>query len=867
MEDLKKDASQEYSGLNQQNRRLTLLKLLSLTKTKFFFLLVITLSVPLTVLALQKTQTIKQNASSSLNYNTTGNKDLNGYIVILKDSVDVAGSRLNVNQVTLRADRESFKTIAAKLLNKSEVKRGSKDNLRSSALHSQSLNILNEYSYAFNGLALDISDSEANLLKNLPQVAGIYKNLTIQATLFNSVPLIGADKIWEYKDASGKNIDGTGVNIGVVDTGVDYTHSGLGASKISERNFITPANFDYDKAIKNREYYGLTDQVFALSSKFLVYISGIDQVTRYNFANKNKIVISLKTPGLDSPLLYKVQVTNTDLVYFAADKKNAGLFVYNFASKKIKKINNLKPNKGNFSILTDFAIDDNTLIYFDPTTISNGGMNLKTYNLKSGKDSLLGKFTEANYAGYFASNRNREIAYSVSSVRQEWCQVSKIYIQNIDTGEKRIVKSPHMGNLQDYKNNKLLYQSTCDDQKNNPGSFYLYDLNTKKETFISQNQYIDPNENKFGILSRLWVDSRDRYTAKIGLNAVFFSGNLDKKIYAYNFSSNKYEKMSIFTNGEIIETLGNRFCFSDSNSSKFKISCMVYDPNDNYSLPYAYNSKVIGGYNFIYDNNDALDDQGHGTHVANIVAGNGVLKGVAPGANIISYKVLDSDGFGTEDEVISVIDLVIAARLDSDPTNDIDILSMSFGADCEGKYTADCGPDDPQSKALNRAADVGIISIVAAGNSGPRPGTIWSPGVAKKAFTVGAVDNNLKIANFSSRGPINWNNEIIHKPDLVAPGVNICSAKAKVSSGAICNKQYKEYTALSGTSMATPHISGVASLLKQVYPTLTIDELKNKLIGLTKDLSYSQDTQGSGIIDLSLWTEIKDLPIANQSSN
>ncbi len=856
---------EQTDNINQQ-KKINFRKLINFKSFKLLAVLVIVLAIPITVLSLRNTQSIKQNASSGLSTNSAalGNQKSTGYIVVLRNLNNSVDVKKKLNQVTLKADRESFKTLALRILNKKSARNVNADMLRTSPSENNTLNIIKEYSYALNGFALDISDSEAQLLKTLPQVSGVYKNIEIKASLYASVPLIGADKIWTYKDLNNKNIDGSGINVAVMDTGVDYTHLGLGSSPITERNFVVPANFDLDKAIKHRDYNGLTDQVFALNSKSVIYISGIDQVTQYIFANKNKSVIKLHTPGLNNPLIYKVQATNAYLVYFAADNNNAGLFAYNFDTKKIKKINNLRADKGNFSLLLDFAIDDNTLIYFDPTTRKNEGMNLMTYHLKNGTQKTLAKFSNKNYAGYFASNKDRQIAYSVSNDSDEWCKVRKIFIQNIDTGQKREINPPHMGNLQDYKNDKLLYQSTCRDQEDNSGSYYLFDLKTKQETFISPNNYADSSKNKFGIQSNYWVDSRDRYAAKLGLNAVFYSRAVDNRIYAYNFIKKTYEKMSIFTSGSIIEVLGNRFCFSDSSTEKFKISCLVYDPNENYALPNVYNSKVVGGYNFISGNYDALDDHGHGTHVANIVAGNGILKGVAPGANIISYKVLDYSGTGSEVELIAAYDVAIATRMDSDPTNNIDVVNLSLGADCERNYTADCGPGDPQSIVLNNAADAGIISVVAAGNEGPRPATIRSPGVATKALTVGAVNKSLKIANFSSTGPVNWNNEVIHKPDILAPGVDICSAKSIIVTDPSCNDTYKAYTSWSGTSMATPHVAGAIALLKQVYPDMTVEQLKNKIKSLTKNLNYPEDTQGSGVLDLSLWTEVGNL---NMSAN
>jgi minor extracellular serine protease Vpr len=118
-----------------------------------------------------------------------------------------------------------------------------------------------------------------------------------------------------------------------------------------------------------------------------------------------------------------------------------------------------------------------------------------------------------------------------------------------------------------------------------------------------------------------------------------------------------------------------------------------------------------------------MDDQGHGTHCASIAAGNGVLKGVAPNATLMAYKVLDSGGGGYDDDIIAGIEKAV---LDG-----ADVISLSLGGSGD--------PDDAMSKAVDSAVDSGVVVVVAAGNDGPYNGTIGSPGCARKAITVGAV--------------------------------------------------------------------------------------------------------------------------------
>lgn len=266
------------------------------------------------------------------------------------------------------------------------------------------------------------------------------------------------------------------------------------------------------------------------------------------------------------------------------------------------------------------------------------------------------------------------------------------------------------------------------------------------------------------------------------------------------------------------------------------------------------NCKVIGGYDFVNERTDPIDDYGHGTHVAAIAAGNGVLKGVAPDAKIISYKVCNNFGSCSYEDILSAINS--AADLDKDgiPMENeldyVDIISLSLGG-------LGGNPDDGLSKAIDNVVNGGIVAVVAAGNNGPSLGTINSPGTARNAITVGAVDKNKNLALFSSRGPVLWKDSqgkenVLIKPDIVAPGVNICAAQWGDSFNyAKCLDD--NHISISGTSMATPHVSGAIALLKQKHPTWTPIEIKNSIKATADNLGsgYSLSEQGYGLINLS----------------
>ncbi|PAZ11484.1 peptidase S8 [Streptomyces sp. SA15] len=235
---------------------------------------------------------------------------------------------------------------------------------------------------------------------------------------------------------------------------------------------------------------------------------------------------------------------------------------------------------------------------------------------------------------------------------------------------------------------------------------------------------------------------------------------------------------------------------------------------------------------------DATDKQGHGTHVASIAAGTGAksggkYKGVAPGADVLSGKVLDDNGFGDDSGIL--------AGMEWAAEQGAQVVNLSLGG-------TDTPEVDPLEAAVNKlSAEKGILFAIAAGNSGPE--SVGSPGSADAALTVGAVDDKDKLADFSSTGPRLGDGAI--KPDVTAPGVDTTAAAAKGSAIAQeVGENPAGYLTISGTSMATPHVAGAAAILKQQHPDWTYAELKGALTGSTKGGKYNPFQQGSGRIQV-----------------
>ncbi|MBZ5593384.1 MAG: S8 family peptidase [Acidobacteriia bacterium] len=250
-------------------------------------------------------------------------------------------------------------------------------------------------------------------------------------------------------------------------------------------------------------------------------------------------------------------------------------------------------------------------------------------------------------------------------------------------------------------------------------------------------------------------------------------------------------------------------------------------------------------------NGRKTDEYGHGTHVAGILAGNGkdstgkkytmTFQGVAPNANLIDLEVLDRNGVTTDSAVIKAIHRAI----DLKDRYNIRVLNLSLGRPVEESSML-----DPLCKAVEAAWKAGIVVVVSAGNLG-RNGysSILSPANDPYVITVGAMKTmgtaargDDLIASYSSKGPT-WLDMTL-KPDLVAPGNLVTSLLAAdstlartypqnivpLSSYSTIKRGDSNYFTLSGTSMATPMVSGAAALMMQQDATLTPDTVKARLM-------------------------------------
>jgi hypothetical protein len=237
--------------------------------------------------------------------------------------------------------------------------------------------------------------------------------------------------------------------------------------------------------------------------------------------------------------------------------------------------------------------------------------------------------------------------------------------------------------------------------------------------------------------------------------------------------------------------------------------------------------KVIDGWDFVNNKADPMDDNGHGTHVAGIIASkDSTYRGVAPEASLLAYKACGRDGACFASHIIAAINRAVK--------DGAQVINLSLEG--EGK------PDSLLSTTVNQVVDLGITVVTAAGNRGSSGDyLIGSPGNAEKSITTGAVDRAGQVTNFSSRGGI-WKG--FYKPDLVAPGLGIHSTQ--LGGG---------FTSKDGSSMSAPHIAGAAALLTQLHPEWKPPEIKASLMQtatLTRKDNFDALLEGSGLAQLNM---------------
>jgi serine protease AprX len=368
---------------------------------------------------------------------------------------------------------------------------------------------------------------------------------------------------------------------------------------------------------------------------------------------------------------------------------------------------------------------------------------------------------------------------------------------------------------------------------------------------------------KLDILNGYALELPENVIRKLAAHPNIFRVHHDREIYTHNYRTGI--------------TVGSRFVNDFLGYTGAGIGIAVVDSGvatwhddltNKTSKVYPYgNQRVAKFVDFVNGGTLPYDDSGHGTHVAGIIMGNGYdsygeKSGIAPGASLVSLKVLDANGMGTISRIISALNWIGLNYA----TYNIRVVNLSVGAPIRESYWT-----DPLTLAAKKLTDLGITVVAAAGNLGKNGagqlqyGAITSPGNAPWVLTVGASSTmgtltryDDTMAGYSSSGPTAI--DFGAKPDLAAPGTGTVSLAAPGSTFYMTKSAflvsgklglgYRPYLTLSGTSMAAPVVSGTVALMLQANPSLTPNLIKAILQYTSQRYpGYNALRQGAGFLN------------------
>ena len=369
-------------------------------------------------------------------------------------------------------------------------------------------------------------------------------------------------------------------------------------------------------------------------------------------------------------------------------------------------------------------------------------------------------------------------------------------------------------------------------------------------------------DRNLDLINGVELELPNRVVAQLEARPEIFRVHYDRPVAAHNYRTSVTVGANLSRSYVGATGAGVGVAIIDSGIATWHNDLSVQ--NSNQVFPYG-NQRVAKFVDFVNGHTLPYDDNGHGTHVAGIIAGNGYdsngqKAGVASKASLVVLKVLDANGQGSIGSVIAAMNWVAAYGAQYN----VRVVNLSIGAKISESYWT-----DPLTLAAKKLADKGIVVVTAAGNFGKavdgrqQYGSITAPGNAPWVLTVGASSTQGTttrtddvMANYSSAGPTKY--DYLAKPDLVAPGTGTVSlavpgstlAVQKATSLVAGNSGPSAYLSLSGTSMAAPVVAGTVAAMFQVNPNLTPNMVKAILQYTSQPYSgYKPLQQGAGFLN------------------
>jgi serine protease AprX len=420
---------------------------------------------------------------------------------------------------------------------------------------------------------------------------------------------------------------------------------------------------------------------------------------------------------------------------------------------------------------------------------------------------------------------------------------------------------PNAANSQ-VRSYKLDREATVQSARTSGTTHAIIELQPGAQLPAEYRQYAQA-DGRLDIINSLVVDIPNRLLKQVANNPVVARIHYDRPIAKHNY------RTALTTGTRVVQqTLGLTGAGVGVAVIDSGITTWHDDLTNKSSTVFPFGDQRVAAFvDFVNRRRTPYDDDGHGTHVAGVIAGNGYdsggnKSGVAPDASLVSLKVLDAHGIGSVSNIIKAFDWVLSNH----KRYNIRVVNLSVGAAVTESYWT-----DPLALAVKRVVDAGVVVVAAAGNFGknaaglPQYGGISAPANCPWVITVGAsstngtpIRNDDRMATFSSRGPtyIDWG----AKPDLVAPGYGTVSLAASESLfyrtklSALLPGSLKTgtlpYLSLSGTSMAAPVVSGTVALMLQVNPKLTPNGVKAILQYTAQQYTgYDALTEGAGFLN------------------